>query len=52
MSIQCTQLILVIPQCKSAHTYILLLRHYAENRVTSALIYASFWKAKGERFAQ
>jgi hypothetical protein len=50
MGIQCTQLILVIPQCKSAHTYILLLRHYAENRVTSALELSYFERQRAKRF--
>ena len=30
----------------------MLLRHNCRIRVTSALVYASFWKAKSERFAQ
>jgi hypothetical protein len=46
MGIQCTQLILVIPQCKSAN----LLRHYAENRVTSALELSYFERQRAKRF--
>ena len=51
MGIQCTQLILVISQCKFAHTYIMLLRHYCRNEVTSALESSWFERQRAGRFA-